>query len=120
VPGRACAGAGTVREALFELRGSLDEGASAGGIPGARSGILTPQPVLGEDVVNPVPGVLFGMHLLQQALWCGTGEEGMNDERKLLEQRLAWLEREMIRLLWAAIGGLSLVVGGIAYTATIN
>jgi hypothetical protein len=44
----------------------------------------------------------------------------MNDERKLLEQRLAWLEREMIRLLWAAIGGLSLVVGGIAYTATIN
>jgi hypothetical protein len=42
----------------------------------------------------------------------------MNDERVLLEHRIAWLEREMVRLLWAAIGGFSLLAGGIAYRLT--
>jgi len=44
----------------------------------------------------------------------------MTDERALLEHRIAWLEREMVRLIWAAIGGLSLVIGGLAYGATVD
>jgi hypothetical protein len=43
-----------------------------------------------------------------------------DDERKLLEQRLVWLEREMIRLLYAVIGGLGLLIGGIAYGVTVD
>jgi hypothetical protein len=43
----------------------------------------------------------------------------MNNERALLEHRIAWLEREMVRLIWAAIGGLSLMAGGIAYTTAV-
>jgi hypothetical protein len=44
----------------------------------------------------------------------------MNDERALLEHRIAWLEREMVRLIWAAISGLSFAMGGLAYGATVN
>ena len=44
----------------------------------------------------------------------------MNDERALLEQRVAWLEREMIRLLYAAMGALSLLAGGLAYGFTVD
>src|SRR5262249_23169665 len=48
-----------------------------------------------------------------------TTRNGLN-ERTSLEQRIAWLERQMVRLLWAAIGGLSLVIGGIAYSVTVG
>jgi hypothetical protein len=44
----------------------------------------------------------------------------MNDERISLEQRIAWLELEMVRLLWTAIGGVSLLAGGLAYTLTVD
>jgi hypothetical protein len=44
----------------------------------------------------------------------------MTDERTLLEQRVAWLEREMVRLLWALIGLSSLFIGGVAYTVTVD
>jgi hypothetical protein len=44
----------------------------------------------------------------------------MNDERALLEHRIAWLEREMVRLLWALIGGLSLLAGGVAYRLAVD
>jgi hypothetical protein len=44
----------------------------------------------------------------------------MNDERVSLEQRVAWLEREMVRLLWALIGGLSLLFGGLAYRLAVD
>jgi hypothetical protein len=44
----------------------------------------------------------------------------MKDERVSLEHRIAWLEREMVRLLWAAIGALSLLAGGIAYRLTVD
>jgi hypothetical protein len=44
----------------------------------------------------------------------------MQDERVLLEHRIAWLEREMVRLIWTAIGVLSFVTGGLAYAATVN
>jgi hypothetical protein len=44
----------------------------------------------------------------------------MNDERVSLEQRIAWLEREMVRVLWAAIGGFSLLAGGIAYRFAVD
>jgi hypothetical protein len=33
-----------------------------------------------------------------------TGDNAMTDERTLLEQRVARLEREMVRLLWAKVG----------------
>jgi hypothetical protein len=39
----------------------------------------------------------------------------VHDERKLLEQRLAWVEREVTRVLWTLIGGLSLMAGGVVY-----
>jgi hypothetical protein len=44
----------------------------------------------------------------------------MNDERVSLEQRIAWLELEMVRLLWATIGGVSLLAGGLAFTLTVD
>jgi hypothetical protein len=44
----------------------------------------------------------------------------MNDEHVSLEQRIAWLEREMVRLLWAAIGGMGLLMGGLAYKLTVD
>jgi hypothetical protein len=44
----------------------------------------------------------------------------MNDERALLEQRIAWLEREMVRLIWAAIGGLGLFAGFLTYKSTVD
>jgi hypothetical protein len=37
----------------------------------------------------------------------------MTDERTLLEQRVAWLEREMVRLLWAPLG-IAIAAWGIA------
>jgi hypothetical protein len=44
----------------------------------------------------------------------------MMDDRALLEQRVAWLEREMVRLLWAAISAGSFIAGGIAYRFTVD
>jgi hypothetical protein len=44
----------------------------------------------------------------------------MNDERAMLEQRIAWLEREMVRLLWAAMTALGLLFGGLAYRFTVD
>jgi hypothetical protein len=36
-------------------------------------------------------------------------------ERTSLEQRIAWLEREMVRMLYGVIGAVSLLAGGVAY-----
>jgi hypothetical protein len=44
----------------------------------------------------------------------------MNDERILLEQRVAWLELKMVRLIWAAIGVVSLGIGFVAYILTVD
>jgi hypothetical protein len=44
----------------------------------------------------------------------------MNDERILLEQRIAWLEREMVRLIWASMTALGLLFGGLAYRLTVD
>jgi len=60
-----------------------------------------------------------GMHRGSKVHPPETTRNGLN-ERTSLEQRIAWLERQMVRLLWAAIGGLSLVIGGIAYSVTIG
>ena len=44
----------------------------------------------------------------------------MNDERTMLEQRVAWLEFKIVRLIWAAIGVVSLGVGFFAYILTVD
>jgi hypothetical protein len=44
----------------------------------------------------------------------------MNDEHALLEHRIAWLEREMVRLIWALLSAGSLLSGGAAYRLTVD
>jgi hypothetical protein len=44
----------------------------------------------------------------------------MNDERALLEQRIAWLERKVVRLLWIIIGIISFMAGFFTYKATVE
>jgi len=44
----------------------------------------------------------------------------MNDERTLLDKRIAWLEYQVVRLVWGVIALASLLVGYVAYTATVD
>jgi hypothetical protein len=42
----------------------------------------------------------------------------MTDERTSLEQRVAWLEGEMVRVLWGLIGLVSMMMGALVYWMT--
>lgn len=44
----------------------------------------------------------------------------MNDERVLLDQRIAWLEFKMVQLLWGLIGVGSLGAGWLTYFLTVD
>jgi hypothetical protein len=44
----------------------------------------------------------------------------MKDERTLLERRVAWLEYKVVRLVWGLIALASLMIGYVAYTATVG
>jgi hypothetical protein len=44
----------------------------------------------------------------------------MNEERTLLEKRVAWLEYKVVRLVWGVIALASWMLGYVAYTATVD
>jgi hypothetical protein len=44
----------------------------------------------------------------------------MPDEHTLLERRITWIEREVVRLILVAIGAFSIFVGGLAYEFSVD
>jgi hypothetical protein len=47
-------------------------------------------------------------------------ERAMTDERTLLKQRIFWLERAVVQMLWALISGTSMLLGLLAYKVAVD
>jgi hypothetical protein len=86
--------------------------------------IKTPLGFRTEQITNAYrvhePSHGFGLLAVEFASSGPARETVMPDEHTLLERRITWIEREVVRLILVAIGAFSIFVGGLAYEFSVD